>query len=476
MRQYLLIFAQEHIGFRLPELRCLLSLLKIKAEYDDRSYDGESPFLPIKLTSEKDAKLLMSRSMLAKSLIELWGHGSSRDEAGKLIESQWQEEWQQYCQEDVSICFRVNPFGKQINIKDKIDIMEEIAKYLPLEGPVKLTNPDQLFHIYEYYGLNPNEAPPMPLKVYVGRWIADGQRHLVHRYSIKKRHFIGNTSMDATLALIMANMANVTPNMVIFDPFVGTGSLLVGAAHFGAFTLGSDINANVIHGKGKTSRNNTPNKFRGDDENIRTNMRMYGLESRYIDVLITDFSKNVWREQPMFDAIITDPPYGLRESTKKVGTEKSYKIREEQVEAHIPATLGYGLGDILTDLLEFAVHFLRLHGRLVYWMPTARSDYTDDMIPHHPCLKLVANSEQILTSMVSRRLITMEKCKNLKDLDGYPVKAAIRDNKYQQPNALRDKVYNTGQSQDSDTELQESTNSQKDENVKNEFEQAPTCR
>ena len=53
----------------------------------------------------------------------------------------------------------------------------------------------------------------------------DGQRHLANKYSIKKRHFIGNTSMDPTLALIMANMAKVTHNTVVFDPFVGTGKL-----------------------------------------------------------------------------------------------------------------------------------------------------------------------------------------------------------------------------------------------------------
>ena len=46
-------------------------------------------------------------------------------------------------------------------------------------------------------------------------------------------------------------------------------------------------------------------------------------------------------------------------------------------------------------------------------MPVASDDYTDDMIPQHPCFRLVANSEQVLTSHVSRRLITMEKCKSV---------------------------------------------------------------
>ena len=36
----------------------------------------------------------------------------------------------------------------------------------------------------------------------------------------------------------------------VWDPFCGTGSILVGAAHFGAHVMGSDIDIRVIkHGK-----------------------------------------------------------------------------------------------------------------------------------------------------------------------------------------------------------------------------------
>ena len=36
-----------------------------------------------------------------------------------------------------------------------------------------------------------------------------GQRQLIDQYSLKRRYYIGNTSMDAQLSLIMANMAQV---------------------------------------------------------------------------------------------------------------------------------------------------------------------------------------------------------------------------------------------------------------------------
>ena len=40
--------------------------------------------------------------------------------------------------------------------------------------------------------------------------------------------------------------------------------------------------------------------------------------------------------------------------------------------------------------------------------------YSEELIPSHPCLKLVSNSEQCLSRHVSRRLITMEKVKENK--------------------------------------------------------------
>lgn len=63
--------------------------------------------------------------------------------------------------------------------------------------------------------------------------VADGQRELIHWHSLKNRQFIGNTSMDAQLSLIMSNQACVASGDIVLDPFVGSGSLFVAAAHFG---------------------------------------------------------------------------------------------------------------------------------------------------------------------------------------------------------------------------------------------------
>jgi hypothetical protein len=58
---------------------------------------------------------------------------------------------------------------------------------------------------------------------------------------------------------------------------------------------------------GRSSRTNQ--KWRGPDENIRANLRQYGKEMTYVDVMVSDASKRIWRTGLHFDAIITDRTY-----------------------------------------------------------------------------------------------------------------------------------------------------------------------
>ena len=44
--------------------------------------------------------------------------------------------------------------------------------------------------------------------------------------------------MDPELSLIMSNMCKVDKGSFVYDPFVGTGSILVAASHFGAIVSG----------------------------------------------------------------------------------------------------------------------------------------------------------------------------------------------------------------------------------------------
>ncbi|XP_014348366.1 tRNA (guanine(10)-N2)-methyltransferase homolog isoform X2 [Latimeria chalumnae] len=410
--RYLLLLAQENIEFRLPEIKSLLTLCDGHISRQQK-IDEKSPFWVLNLPSEEVARGIMKRTVCAKSIFELWGQGGTHKELHSSLKAYPKEKMLPFLQLDSTYKINVYTFNKTLKHQERIARIDAL-EFLPFQGKVNLKSPEHVFWLLEDYGNDPNSVPEEPYSVYFGRWIADGQRELIGSYSVKKRHFIGNTSMDACLSFIMANHGRVKANDLVFDPFVGTGGLLVSSAHFGAYVCGTDIDYNTVHGLGKASRKNQ--KWRGPDENIRANLRQYNLENSYIDVLVSDASKTIWKKRSLFDAIITDPPYGIRESTRKTGSHKEItKPAEDYIESHVPASLAYHLSDIFIDLLNLAAKCLLMGGRLVYWLPVYRPEYTEEIIPQHPCLKLISNCEQTLSSHTSRRLITMEKVKEFEN-------------------------------------------------------------
>ncbi|XP_078665562.1 tRNA (guanine(10)-N(2))-methyltransferase TRMT11-like [Branchiostoma floridae x Branchiostoma belcheri] len=432
-RRYLLWLAHDHLEFRIPEIQSIALAVGSQMEICDPDYDLKShPFVELRLPSEEDARKIIGRSFLSRCLLELWGTGQTAEELHQVLRDYPKELSAPYMRQDTSFRYHVAAFGKTLTMRRKRDLIDALD-FLPFQGRVDLKNAEHTFYILEDYGDDPTKTPEEPYRTFFGRWIGDGQRKLIDKYSVRKRHFIGETSMDAALSFVMANMAATRRNSVVFDPFVGTGSLLVSSAHFGSYVMGTDIDSHIIHGWGRSTRHNK--KWRGEDENIRANLRQYGLEHLYLDVLISDAARSVWRPCQLFDAIVTDPPYGIRESSQRLGTKDNNFVREDECELHNPTKTAYTLSDLLTDLLNYAAKHLVIHGRLVYWLPVYRPDYSEKILPRHPCLRLVSNCEQVLSTDISRRLICMEKIKEYQDSDS----AEIIVNPYREHNAIRDK-------------------------------------
>lgn len=59
-----------------------------------------------------------------------------------------------------------------------------------------------------------------------------------YKYDLTDRAYLAPTSTDNTLAFLMANQAVVRTGQIVFDPFVGSASLLIPPAHFGALCFG----------------------------------------------------------------------------------------------------------------------------------------------------------------------------------------------------------------------------------------------
>ena len=106
---------------------------------------------------------------------------------------------------------------------------------------------------------------------------------------------------------------------MVYDPFVGTGSIATAMQHFGAFVFGSDLDIRVIKGYGVGRK--TTNKIEGIDEiekfDVRTNFDYYKLPRP--DFWVQDFHRPMIRPSSVLDSIVCDPPYGVRARTQKVG-------------------------------------------------------------------------------------------------------------------------------------------------------------
>ena len=157
-----------------------------------------------------------------------------------------------------------------------------------------------IFEEYEY-------GVKKPKRLYLGSFIGSSSRHAIVDYSLKTRDYINTTSMDSELALLTANLTLAAPGKIFYDPFVGTGSFPIACSHFGARTMGSDIDGRMVRGK--------------NGKDIRTNFRQYGLLDRYLDGFISDLTHSPLRRGRWLDGIVGDPPYGVREGLKVLGTK-----------------------------------------------------------------------------------------------------------------------------------------------------------
>lgn len=242
----------------------------------------------------------MSRSILSKAIYQLWGSGSSYEDLQIDVTERMQSQWPKY--QSSSFKFEFDTFSGSRSLTEQKAIIEAF-KFMGLSGPIVMQDAELIFTIFEEY----DYGNKFPQCIYLGRYVGGGQRRSILDYSLKKRDYINTTSMDSELALLTANLTLAGPGKVFYDPFVGTGSFPIACSHFGARTLGSDIDGRMVRGK--------------NGKDIRTNFRQYGLLDKYIDGFIADMTHSPLRHGRWLDGIVGDPPYGVREGLKVLGTK-----------------------------------------------------------------------------------------------------------------------------------------------------------
>lgn len=404
---FILRFAHQHLNFRIAEYRAISELFgndifdtfldNIDTNNDLRHLYKRTPFIPIKNMERIDQ--IVSRSILIKNAYHCIARAKSRKELVEKVKNNplvslimTRKE-----QDSASFKFIVDTFGKRFTLEEQVAMINEYS-FLSLGGPVRMNNPDITFCIAaRVRDENDRLDDDLVEEWYFGRLIQESDRHAIDVFDLKKRLYIGTTSMDAELSLLMCNLAKIKYGSIVYDPFVGTGGLLLSSAHFGAFAVGSDIDGRQLRGK--------------DGINIQSNIQQYGLKDHVLDTFICDITCHPLRyiNNGLFDAIITDPPYGVRAGAKKIASNPLYQLEEYPMNDPMcptyPRTDPYPTQQVIHDLIEFSSKYLVLGGRLVYWQPTLDANID---IPHHPSMKLIDALEQQLAGW-SRWLIVMEK-------------------------------------------------------------------
>ncbi|CAG8020398.1 unnamed protein product [Penicillium salamii] len=399
---YLVRFAQTHETFRRPELEACATIAGANIEI--LSYNQFSPHCIVRFPDAAAAAATVKRSILAKDVFELWGQGTTYEELHEDIRQRSQHLWEEYS--NVSWKFVFSCFSGTRSAEKKGELMRSF-QYMGFRGPIRMKNPEQEFHVMEEY-IDDIEVATLkvsrieePRKIYLGRKLATSCREDFIKYDLKKRRYISTTSMDAELSLVTANMALAAPGKLFFDPFVGTGSFIVCAAHFGALTMGADIDGRSFRGKDRSKLG------------VYENFIQYKTESKFIDTLTSDLTNTPFRRTGFLDGIVCDPPYGVREGLRVLGERKGktpVNVIIDGVPAHlrpgfIPPKKPYGFEALQNDVLNFAVRSLVTNGRLSMWMPTSNDEKIQFPVPMHEDLEVVSVCVQDFGNW-ARRLIT----------------------------------------------------------------------
>ena len=199
---------------------------------------------------------------------------------------------------------------------------------------------------------------------------------ILSRLSLKHIPFKSKTAMEPELALIMSSLADIRNGSTVLDPYCGSCSLLAMASIHGAGSwdnryslVGVDANLDALSGGGIRSNfeymhtimnsNSNYSIATNDRSHMKVPLLLHGLakdlllqsnsnsskyshhhhhhhhqpsvatkSNGYMDATMVtyttaSFNEYVHSQHLIFDAIITDPPYGIKESFRSTCTTTS---------------------------------------------------------------------------------------------------------------------------------------------------------
>ena len=253
---------------------------------------------------------------------------------------------------------------------------------LTFAGSVDLVEPDCKIYIFD--GLGSASSSKMVL----ARRIASGPR--VSMLDPNTRHCVTNTPLGPVAAFTMNNVARIRPHARILDPFAGSCAILLAAAMIEptAQTVGIELAHN-----GLVNRDDIVTDF--ETRNLTLPAALLHGDCR--DARIR--RQAIEAVGGTFDCIVTDPPYGIRESK---GSSESRPIDALlQMIAHDNRDHSTG-----------TPRLLKKGGRLVVFLPQSEEESLhEDVLPtesqlREAGLRCERMTEQPLNDKLSRWLVS----------------------------------------------------------------------
>jgi len=87
-----------------------------------------------------------------------------------------------------------------------------------------------------------------------------------------------------------------------------------------------------------------------------------GLSRPEVSRADNSMHSSIFKTEELYDAIVTDPPYGIRAGARRSGVAKDKEVKvipADRRHDHIPRTQVYEVCDVMMDLLGVAARSLR---------------------------------------------------------------------------------------------------------------------
>lgn len=325
------------------------------------------PFVVIEVEEKYCPALIeiYQRSVCLLKVIHLYAYGDTWEQLQNMLKSNQEIKLEESSEE--SYCFKVTGHQNKIDKSQQLQLINQLTMG-QFKGKADLKHPQRIFFIYENYEKiywKGNTVTLQFKQAFFGKSLVTEfqKKNFFHHFRLENRPFLGPTTTDERLSFMMANQGRVKKNSFVYDPFAGTGSLLIAASYFGALCFGGDIDYRVIKGYGVGQLNKGSDQYEGiKKEGVRPdvflNFKIY--KQRLPEYIMMDTVNNHFQSN-FFDAIICDPPYNKRAGIQN--HKKSDKDLEELTDGQ--KNQAHRL-NITQKLFSLADNCLRKEGMLVF--------------------------------------------------------------------------------------------------------------